>query len=102
MTGSLVAGAIMGVAMWNAALDIVHNGSHMNIFESPAANIWASTIMGFWAWNTASWSRQHNLHHSATNHEEDPDLTISTFLATTSHRTGGLHLVAGGWQRALG
>merc|ERR1712232_1010107 len=34
----------------------------MNIFESPAANIMASTIMGFWAWNTASWSRQHHFH----------------------------------------
>merc|ERR1712187_789160 len=62
VNGSVAAGMIMGLAMWSAALDIVHNGSHMNIFESPAANIMASTIMGFWAWNTASWSRQHHFH----------------------------------------
>merc|ERR1712151_23078 len=45
VNGSLTAGMIMGVAMWCAALDIVHNGYHMNIFKSPTANILASTMM---------------------------------------------------------
>merc|ERR1712151_167932 len=96
--GSLAAGMLMGVAMWSAALDIVHNGSHMNIFESPAANTVAATILGFWAWNTASWSRQHNLHHSTTNHEEDPDL--HHFHIFGDYLAPFWGLAAGGWRLA--
>jgi len=98
VTGSLAAGMIMGIAMWCAALDIVHNGSHMNIFESPAANILASTLMGFWAWNTASWNRQHNLHHAVTNHEEDPDL--HHFHLFGDYLAPYWGLAAGGWRLA--
>jgi len=96
--GSLAAGMLMGVAMWCAALDIVHNGSHMNIFESPAANTLAASLLGFWAWNTASWSRQHNLHHSTTNHEEDPDLHHFHIFGDYLAPLWGL--AAGGWRLA--
>jgi len=97
-SGSLGAGILMGLAMWNAALDIVHNGSHMNIFESPAANILAANILGFWAWNTASWSRQHNLHHASTNHEEDPDLHHFHIFGDYLAQLWGL--ASGGWRLA--
>merc|ERR1712232_1305337 len=58
----------------------------------------AAGMLGFWAWNTASWSRQHNLHHSTTNHEEDPDLHHFHIFGDYLAPLWGL--AAGGWRLA--
>jgi fatty acid desaturase len=48
---------------------------HFAIFESPLANLIAAYVVGMWSLLPSAWIRQHNiLHHTHTNHDDDPDL----------------------------
>merc|ERR1719410_365591 len=75
VTGELFTALVLGVAIWYTSVDILHNGMHFAIFESPRANLILAYVVGMWSCLPSAWMRQHNiLHHSHTNHDDDPDL----------------------------
>jgi fatty acid desaturase len=94
MTGELSTAFLLGVAIWYSSVDIVHSGMHFAIFESPRANLIVAYLLGTWSYLPSSWIRQHNLlHHTHTNHDEDPDLHHFHYFDD---------LVAAWFQRYLG
>jgi fatty acid desaturase len=100
--GELSTALVLGVAIWYASVDIVHCGMHFAIFESPRANLFMAYLFGVFSYLPSSWIRQHNiLHHTHTNHDDDPDLHHFHFfddlLSAWFERHLGFYPI-GGWR----